>query len=244
MARVIAISAQAQMGKDTVADRLCLKLNERNPDSSWKRAAFASNVKKVFCDTFGVDMAFVEEWKVKDEIPPGFEMTVRQALQFIGDGFRKIRPTIWLDLTFRDTTAKVISDGRYVNEFSRVHEEEGLNILIGRPDKLNNDPNGSEAQIKPFVEWALNNLPPEKKFINLRGWDVPHAHLHKSPFPQGFEKFRIFIRNDGTKDDLYQLVDEQLVPFVESYSFGDSCPISTNNSDSNFINTSPTSLMC
>jgi hypothetical protein len=64
MAYVIACSGQAQNGKDTVADRLCLKLNERHPEAPWTRAAFALNVKKVYCDTFGVDMAFVEEWKV------------------------------------------------------------------------------------------------------------------------------------------------------------------------------------
>jgi hypothetical protein len=146
-------------------------------------------------------------------------MTVRQALQFIGDGFRKIRSTIWLDLTFRDNQKKIISDGRYVNEFSRIHEEHGLNILIGRPDKINNDPNGSEAQIKPFVEWALNNLPPEKKFVRLPSWDLVHAALHHTMPPPKFEKFNVFIRNDGSKDDLYKIVDEELVPFVEGFTF-------------------------
>lgn len=220
MAQVIACSGQAQNGKDTVADRLCAKLNEQNPAVPWTRAAFASNVKKVYCDTFGVDMAFVEEWKVKNEIPPGFEMTVRQALQFIGDGFRKIRSTIWLDLTFRDKGKKIISDGRYVNEFTRVKAEGGFNILIGRPDKLNNDPNGSEAQIRPYVEWCLTNLPPERKLVDFQDMNLLEIYWEKH-VPKELQQFDVFIRNDGTKDDLYKLVDEQLVPFIERYNFGD-----------------------
>lgn len=235
MSFVIGVAGQAQNGKDTLADKLCERMNlECNEDSAkkedydesgtptWKRAAFAVNVKRVFCETFAVDMAFVEEWKVKPEIPPGFDMPVRQALQFIGDGFRKIRGTIWLDLAFRDNTPKIISDVRYINEFTRIKSEGGLNILIGRPDKLNNDPNGSEAQIRPFVDWALRAFSPTSKFIDLR--DVDYKTLKgllddATQPPEGMELFDVFIRNDGTIDDLYELIDQKLVPFVNQFAF-------------------------
>ena len=37
--------------------------------------------------------------------------------------------------------------------------------------------------------------------------------------PKDMELFDVFIRNDGTKEELYDIVDTQLVPFVESFVF-------------------------
>ncbi len=232
MAFVIGVAGQSQMGKDTLADRLQEKLNERlkeklNKSHSesewneanfvWTRAALAANVKKVFEDTFGVDRDFVEEWKTKDEVPPGFDMVVRKGLQFIGDGFREIKSTIWLDLCFRDDFPKIISDVRYVNEFIRVKKEGGLNILIGRPDKLNDDPNGSEAMIRPYCEWALENFR-RNDFVDLTKFRLSPSG-RDSKIPENFELFDVFIRNDGTKEELYEVIDKQLVPFVEKFVF-------------------------
>lgn len=232
---VIGVAGQAQMGKDTIADRLALKLNEGggvwssesldNLGTRWERKAFAYAVKKVFMDTFDVDMDFIEKWKVIPTPPPGFDMTVRQALQFIGDGFRRIKSTIWLDIAFRDkTTPKVISDVRYVNEFMRVKAEGGLNILVGRPDKLNNDPNGSEAQIRPYIEWCLNYFDPSLKVVHFedQDWDYIYslAKSGKIPFPPDeIEEFDLFVRNDGDKDALFNLVDTGLVPYAQTYVY-------------------------
>ncbi len=153
-------------------------------------------------------------------------MTVRQSLQFIGDGFRKIVPTIWLDLAFRNKAVpKIISDVRYVNEFLRVKQEGGLCILVGRPDKLNDDPNGSEAQIKPYVEWALKTFDPDKKFVSLEPFQKavrladPYYKPMPSDTPPHMEAFDVFVRNDGTKEEFYQIIDEQLVPFVQQFVF-------------------------
>lgn len=220
MAYVIGVAAQAQMGKDTLSDRLQEKLNEKLGSEVWQRAAFASNVKKVFEDTFDVDRAFTEEWKVKlGENAPGFDMPVRNALQFIGDGFRQIRSTIWIDLCFRDNIPKIISDVRYVNEFKRVKKEGGLNILVGRTEKLNDDPNGSEAQIRPYCEWALQNwvgcdgVP--KNFVEIK---PGYSHGVKEG-PKGLDQFDIFIRNDGTKEEFYEIIDTQLVDYVLNFVF-------------------------
>jgi hypothetical protein len=215
---VIGVAGQAQHGKDTLSDRLCEILNEKkikfddpnwpkHGSRLWVRAAFAVNVKKVYEETFGVDRDFIEEWKVKPEIPEGFDMSVRQGLQFIGDGFRKIRSTIWVDLCFRDQMPKIISDVRYINEFERVHQEGGLNVLVGRSDKLNDDPNGSEAIIRPFCEYALKNLE-----------DGPLSHLSEGAPPK-MNLFDYFVRNDGTKEEFYEKIEKGLVPFISDFSF-------------------------
>jgi hypothetical protein len=221
MSFVIGVASQAQHGKDTLADRLAERLNKDKTTDLWQRRAFASNVKRVFCETFGVDAAFVEEWKVKTDIPPGFDMPVRQALQFIGDGFRKIQGTIWLDLAFRDSLPKIISDVRYINEFTRVKAEGGLNILIGRPDRLNDDPNGSEAQIRPYIDWCFRAFSPATKFVDLRDIDWKRIRDNKSSEspPPDIELLDVFIRNDGTIEELYETVDTKLVPFVQHFVF-------------------------
>lgn len=213
---VIGVAGQAQMGKDTLADRLADRLLMRH-GLTFERTAFASGVKKVFKDNFDVDDAFVENWKTKDDIPPGFDKPCRKSLQFIGDGFRSIRDSIWIDLRFRGREAQIISDVRYINEFKRVREEGGLNILIGRPDRLNDDPNGSEAQIRPYVEWCLSAFEPDRKFVDLR-------RFQNEQFPEGFAPpllsyFDLFVRNDGSVEDLHRTVDDFVVPFVTAFNF-------------------------
>ena len=217
---VIGVAGQAQMGKDTLADHLVEKLNDgqlisgqASESPRWKRTAFADNVKKVYQDTFDRDRLFIEEWKVKPEPPPGFDMTVRKSLQFIGDGFRTIYPTIWVDLVFRRVTDPIIiSDVRYINEFLRVKKEGGLNILVGRTEKLNDDPNGSEALIRPYVKYCLD------RFGEEGSTDVVKLYHHMDG-PENMDKFDLFVKNDGTIEDLYRTIDEHVVPFVKHFAF-------------------------
>ena len=214
---VIGVAGQARFGKDCLADKLCEILNKNRNENFWTRASFANGVKGVFCDAFGVSREFIEEWKVRDSPPPGFDMNVRKGLQFIGDGFRTIRSTVWVDIPFQIKTPKIISDVRYPNEFHKVYEKGGINILIGRTDKLNDDPNGSEALIKPYVEWALAQENED---------EVNHQlHISRSlgskmkGAPQDMNKFHLFVRNDGTLEELYDKINDIVVPYVEKFTF-------------------------
>jgi hypothetical protein len=210
--RVIGVAGQCQTGKDTIADRLQGQLDKTG--DHWERSAFAKGVKRIFSETFGVSCEFIEEWKTKDEVPPELDMEVRQGLQFVGDGFRKIKSSIWIDLVFRDKAAsRIISDVRYPNEFARVFYEGGLNILVGRPDKLNDDQNGSEALIKPYVEYALKNWRPN---LGKQVWEV--SDLFKGT-PPNMNLFHLFVCNNGTKEDLYQTIDEVVTPYVKNFQF-------------------------
>jgi hypothetical protein len=210
---VIAVAAQMQNGKSTVVDFISEKLN-------WKKVAFAKKVKEIYCDAFNVDVAFIEKWKVKkDECPPGFDMPVRQGLQFIGDGFRKIMPTIWMDKCFTlNEPPMIIEDGRYINELVKVQEMGGINILIWRPGWENDDPNGSEAEIRPVMEYFKNlkigvatNLMVEfegdTSILNL----TPTSLLGK---PRGTQQIDYFIRNEGTVEQLYAKLENDLIPYL------------------------------
>jgi hypothetical protein len=215
---VICVSSQAQHGKDTLADRLAELLNQHivlsQKNCYWTRSAFAKGVKKVYMDTFGRPFPWIEKWKVSPEIPPGFQKNVRQSLQFIGDGFRQIKPTVWVDLALHGEYPVIISDGRYINEFKRVREAGGLNILVGRPDKLNDDPNPSEAEVKPFVVWCLDNLPNP---VTFKPGEVGRMH-HKPP-PEHMELFDVFIRNDRDLEEYYKRIYSLVYPFVEKFPF-------------------------
>ncbi len=217
---VIGVAGQAQFGKDTLADRLHLKLNERG--GIWKRSAFATAVKEVFCDTFNVDMQFIEKWKVIPEPPPGFDMPVRQALQFIGDGFRRIRSDIWLEIAFRNNeNPLIISDVRYINEFTRIKQKGGLNIIVARPDKINNDPNESEAQIRPYVDWLLKHFSDEEDaVVDLRNLDWDNlSRINKIPPPDNIELFDIFVCNCSNVENFYKHIDENVVSICERFFF-------------------------
>jgi len=202
----IGIAGQKQNGKDTLADYIFAQLQKDEAfQIDFERAAFAKNVKKVFAETFDVSYDFIEEWKVQPTPPPGFDMTVREALQFIGDGFRKIKASIWIDLMFRSGENKIVSDVRYINEAARIVKEGGFNLLIAHPDRVNDDPNGSEAQIRPYAVWCLDHLPMSGNPNKITGDGKPeHMPL-----------FSYFVRNDKEMDDLYQLADSQILPFIK-----------------------------
>lgn len=188
---VIGIAGQLRQGKDLVSDHLANALG-------LKRGAFAMGVKQVFCEYFGVDMTFVERWKVVDEPPPGFILSVRKSLQFIGDGFRSIKDDVWIERLFsQHSNDVVISDVRYRNELAAVREHGGVNVLIYRPGFMNDDPNGSEAQIRPFVEHFLNSGREGRVESN-----------------EDFGLVDFFVVNDAGIDELRLKIDELVVPFL------------------------------
>ena len=191
---IVGLSGQMRNGKDVISDYLAEKL-------SFHRAAFATNVKKVFINAFGVTHEFIEEWKVKDEIPPGFNTTVRKALQQIGDGFRQIKEDIWIDLTVKNLKGPTaISDVRYINELKKIRDLGGLNILVYREGFLNDDPNGSESQIRKFIEFYLKQ--------DFEG-------LVNNRFEGIYNLVDYFILNSGSLDNLYYKIDNQLVPWIK-----------------------------
>jgi hypothetical protein len=192
---IIGVAGQARFGKDEISNFLAKKLD-------YARSAFANNVKNIFCDTFNVDLDFVEKWKVVSECPPGFDMTVRKSLQFIGDGFRKIKSDVWVELVFRDNPKKiVISDIRYCNELISIKKNKGINILLWRPNFENNDANESEAQIKKIIEWFSSQK------VEGRVTDIL-----KNDAPYGCEFVDYFIINNGTLDDFFNKVERYIIP--------------------------------
>ncbi len=193
----IAAFGQAAFGKDVLSNYL--KQNLKG-NLNWERASFADAVKKVFEQSFGYDRDFVEKWKRESAPPEGLDLPVRQALQLIGDGFRKIKPNIWIEIVFRDKAKNLIlSDGRYINEANHVKNNGGINILIYRKGFMNDDPNPSEAGLRSKIEYFDKNF---------------------SDGPVLDENFDFFIRNDSTLENYYKKIDTILIPYIYK-RFGD-----------------------
>ena len=206
----IGVGGQQQNGKDTVSDYLKKQLDTYY--RTWKRTAFASNVKRIFMDTFEKDPSYVERWKVEPKNPPDLDMAVRKALQFIGDGFRQIKSTIWLDLIFRNPEPQIISDLRYINEFKAVHDHKGYCLLVVNPDKLNDDPNGSEAQIRPLVVWALNHRYEAKNLL-----EQVKRNPQEYDAPEEIKYINMILFNDGSIKSLYEKIDQFVIPEINKF---------------------------
>lgn len=195
--RFICTAGQMRSGKNVTGEYLCAK-------RGFVPASFARPVKEIYCRAFSVDMDFVEKWKVIDEPPPGFEKTVRQSLQFIGDGFRSINPNVWVDYAFNNNPERsCYMDGRYLNELSRVRTEGGANILLWRPRHENNDTNQSEAQVRPLVDWYAER--------SVEGYV---GMMDRSSAPKGCELVDFFLINDGDIASLYRKIDRLVVPKI------------------------------
>lgn len=202
--KLISIFGQLMAGKDTLADDLVLSLNKSN-DVLWERSAFANAVKDAFCSAFGVDREFIEKWKRINEPPVGMLMPVRQALQFIGDGYRQIVSDIWIQIALRDESKNlIISDGRYINEAKHVKSKGGITVLVYRDGFLNNDPNPSESQLRPLLEYAKEYLSDGK--INQR--NLKNA-------PEGLEYFDVFVRNDTDRFGFINKAKGIILPMVK-----------------------------
>ncbi len=207
--KIIGLFAQLAGGKDTVANHLAVTLNRCLPSDQdcpkWFRLGFADAVKHVFMESFGVTWDWIEEWKRKDEIPEGFNITVRKGLQHIGDGFRQIQSDVWIRTALRKGNHAIISDGRYLNEAKMIKEQGGFNILIWRPGFENTDPNPSESQIRPYIDFAAKTYK-----------DGPISDLPiPSVAPPDFNLFDYFLVNDGTKEDLYSKIENQLLHYLQ-----------------------------
>ena len=204
MPLVIGFAGQARCGKDTASDYLCESLNESGMLGPWKRASLGFNVKKIFAEHFGVTLEFIEEWKVKDYPPEGFDGPIRMGLTQIGDGWRNTKSDIWINKLFaKNHQNLIISDIRYINEAKACRGESNLDYMSGyngvtclcwRPGFENNKQSRSEQELMPFVRELM---------------DRDSGPIDNPEIP-----FDLWLKNDSTKDAWLRLVDDLVIPYT------------------------------
>ncbi len=212
----ICFGGQLASGKDTAADFLA---NANELPERIFRDAFAIEVKKIFCNAFGVDMDFIEKWKRNSEPPPGFLKNVRTCLIDIGDGFRTMKPNVWIRKKFDQAKAAktkllAISDGRYINELTAARDESvasggrGYNCLLWRPGWENDVPSPSEQELVAITRTLI------------RGFN-----LSRQPFggPVKHDLVDYLLINSGTDESLKEQVEGPLRKDIAMKLYGPEC---------------------
>jgi len=167
MPLLIGITGQKYSGKDTLGNYICETYN-------FKRLAFADPLKDVCRTIFGFNDEQLYGDK-KEEIDKYWKITPRETLQFVGTElfreqfgkkFEHVDKNIWIKVikkTLLDNPSEnyVVTDVRFQNECSMIHELGGVVIKIKRPfQNLDNNfsQHSSEIHIDELnVDYELVN---------------------------------------------------------------------------------------
>ena len=192
MTLIIGIAGRARVGKDTFADYL-QKYATSERKLNVNIYSFAVAVKQVIGDTFDISMEMIEKYKITDEPYPETHMTMRKMLQFVGDGFRKFKDTVWIEKVVRQIKEDapdiaIISDVRYKNEADMIRKDGGVVVLVYREEVSNNDDHPSETA------WLLQ----EEEYKNCQGFTKVNDGV-----------IDYFVKNT-TKEKYYSVIEDFL----------------------------------
>ena len=181
-------------GKGTVADRLEQK-------HGFRKDSFAKSLKDAVSCMFNWDREMLEGktessryWR---EQPDKFwsekfgkPVTPRWVLQHFGTEVMRqnMHDAIWIDscLMRYNGTPTVIADTRFENEIKTIRQAGGKIILV----KRGQDPDW-------FTSYVEGNIVP--------------TGIHSSEYAWAKSEFDHVIQNDGTKEELYDKVDDLII---------------------------------
>lgn len=188
---MIGLCAQSRMGKDTVAEIIL----EIEPE--YCTTAFGIELKKLISNYFDIPLNEIEEYKTRSDVHPNISVTMRQTLQLIGQTMRQVSPDVWVKNALQNlsSTKCIFTDVRYENEMQSIIDRSGNLVLIGRSKYLSKDPHPSESGLQYAIQWFLENT--TEPFI------VVNDELN---VPENIRKFKYFLRNDGSKEDLRKII--------------------------------------
>lgn len=213
MVKIISVAGLINSGKDTVADYLIA-------NHAYKKESFAASLKDAVSSVFGWNRELVEggttegriwretidEWWAKRLGIP--KLTPRWVLQQWGtEVFRKhFNDDIWVaSLEHRLLHLNnnvVITDCRFPNELKAIHAVGGITIRVERGEKpdwydaaaaFNRGPNGNSG-------WATGKA------------TLDRMRIHASEYSGVGLKYAHTLRNDGTIQDLYNMVESIIYP--------------------------------
>jgi len=181
-------------GKDTVSDRLAQK-------HGFRKDSFAKSLKDAVSSMFNWDRDMLEgktkesrEWREKPDAfwsqRFGKDVTPRWVLQHFGTEVMRqnMHDAIWIDscMARYDGRPTVIADTRFENEIKTIREMGGKIVLV----KRGADPDW-------FTDYVEGNVIPQ--------------HIHSSEYAWAKSEYDHLIENNGTKEELYNKVDDLIV---------------------------------
>ena len=186
---IIAICGLKRSGKDTVANRIL----QKSPD--FVHTKISDPLKKVCQILF--DFPDVEG-PLKDHIDQKWEITPRQALQFIGTEMmqyklQEVLPNLgrcfWVKKLLMDLSSLPKTKGIVISDLRFKHEEAFIREFIEK-DK------DKKGQLGPFL------------VIKVTRSSCPDDDSHASEQEWKEIKEDFLIQNDGTLEELYSQVDQ------------------------------------
>lgn len=144
---IIGIFGQKENGKTTVA-KMILELAHRDAIDTNSYIlpiirGFANPIKETLSRLTGLSLQELEEHKNSKTPLPGWNVTVRQAMQMLGKWGRDVKNDLLIEAALQpyrgilgpQTDELIIDDGRYVEELKTIKSKGGFTILIVKPDK-------------------------------------------------------------------------------------------------------------
>ena len=211
MSRIIAICGFIGSGKDTIADYLV-------NNHGFRRESFANSLKDSVATVFGWDRDMLEGrskqsrewreqvdlfWSARLKMP---KLTPRWVLQHWGTEVvrRGFHDDMWVasleNRLLKSTDDIVITDCRFTNEIKAVKKIGGQVIRVTRgpePDWYE-DAKSMNKGASRNMSWALSKH------------RIEELDIHASEYSWVGSKFDAVLDNNGTMDDLYTQVEQQL----------------------------------
>ena len=197
---IIAICGLKRSGKDTVANRIL----QKSPD--FVHTKISDPLKKVCQILF--DFPDVEG-PLKDHIDQKWEITPRQALQFIGTEMmqyklQELLPNLgrcfWVKKLLMDLSSLSLSlpktKGVVISDLRFKHEEAFIREFIEKEKEKEKEKDKNKIQLGPFL------------VIKVTRSSCPDDDTHASEQEWKEIKEDFLIQNDGTLEELYSQVDQ------------------------------------
>lgn len=209
---LIAICGKKRTGKDSLA--VSIEQVFLSKKKLLRTVALADPLKDLVALTLGKPRGFIDYWKDVDEVPPGMQMSMRSALQKVGQLFRDIRSDVWISRLISELDGDtVVTDVRHKNELESLEKLGAFGILIIR-DVVHDDPHPSETEFDDAIEWCRANLQtPVESSTATR-----HTISHKDGMPDSLKYVHYVIFNNGSLHDLDRVATDIITEIVhESY---------------------------
>lgn len=170
--KIIGISGKIGSGKTTLQRALM----EKYPQ--FERRSFAENVRRNVSLLTGIDIQNMRTSEQKNTIVQGYNKTLGQLLQDVGEGLReKVHKDVWVESlfsTFDESSFWIIDDLRYENEIQKIKSLGGVCIRLNgdpmevRKNSTRNLDHSSETALDEYTEFDMvfdTNTRPVNKIV-------------------------------------------------------------------------------
>lgn len=165
---IVGIGHKKGRGKDTLSDLIINTLQMKHGHLKVRKIGFADKLKDIAHQVYGwaglmPGVWYDERYEMKEQVLPDIGKTPRQIWIEVGNYFRQIYESTWVDFALNGMRGDIIliKDLGFTNEAKSIRAKDGVLIRIQRDDhgqSEGTDPR--EIELDPWTDWdydVLNN---------------------------------------------------------------------------------------